>query len=179
MRLRPVSRSEATSPVVRACYDHLFPGQDPAQQPDSWWAAFANSPAALEHAVNGFLFYQSPQRLLPPLLRELAQTRVGIAAGSAFVATQHRKALRDLGESDERVAAVDDWRRSDLFTATERRVLAFADAVANDLGAVPDEVADPLVAELGDEAFLELTYVTAMYLQHAVMSRALRTEQDA
>lgn len=179
MRLRPVARAEATAPVVLACYDHLYPEQDPAQQPDNWWAAFANSPAALEHAVNGFLFYQSPQRLLPPLLRELAQTRVGIAAGSRFVATQHRKALADLGESPERVEAVDDWQSSDLFTTTERHVLAFADAIAQKLGDVPDDVADALVKELGDEAFLELTYITAMYLQHAVMSKALKTEQDA
>ena len=179
MRLRPVSRAEATAPVVTACYDHVYPGQDPAEEPDSWWAAFANSPAALEHAVNGFLFYQSPQRLLDPLLRELAQTRVGIAAGSAFVATQHRKALRELGEDEERIAAIDDWRDSELFTATERHVLAFADAMAYDLGDVPDDVAEPLLKVLGDEAFLELTYITAMYLQHAVMSKALRTEQDA
>ena len=179
MRLRPVSRAEATAPVVLACYDHVYADQDPATVTDSWWAAFAHSPAALEHAVNGFLFYQSPKRLLPPLLRELAQTRVGIAAGSAFVATQHRKALRDLGESEERIAAVDDWRASSAFTGTERLVLAFADALAHDLGDVPDEVADPLLEELGDEAFLELTYITALYLQHAVMSKALRTEHDA
>lgn len=179
VRLRPVSRAEATAPVVKACYDHLYPNEDPAERPENWWAAFANSPAALEHAVNGFLFYQSPQRLLSPLLRELAQTRVGVAAGSEFVATQHRKALADLGESPERVAAVDDWRDSDLFRTTERHVLAFADAIALNLGDVPDEIAEPLLKELGDEAFLELTYITAMYLQHAVMSKALKTEQDA
>lgn len=179
MRLRPVSRAEATAPVVTACYDFVYPAEDPAEKPENWWAAFANSPAALEHAVNGFLFYQSPQRRLPPLLRELAQTRVGIAAGSKFVATQHRKALADLGESQQRIDAVDDWQDSDLFSTTERHVLAFADAIALNLGEVPDETAEPLLKELGDEAFLELTYITAMYLQHAVMSKALKTEQDA
>ena len=29
-----------------------------------------------------------------------------------------------------------------------------------------------------DEQILELTYIAALYLQHAVMSRALRTEFD-
>ena len=48
-----------------------------------------------------------------------------------------------------------------------------------DLGQVPDEVYDPLRDELGDVAVLELTYITAMYLMQSVMSRALRTEQDA
>jgi len=108
-----------------------------------------------------------------------AQTRVGVAAGSDFVATQHRQALADLGESPERVAAVDDWQDSELFTTTERHVLAFADAIALNRGDIPDHTAEPLLKELGDEAFLELTYITAMYLQHAVMSKALKTEQDA
>ena len=37
---------------------------------------------------------------------------------------------------------------------------------------------DALRAHLGDEEILELTYIAALYLQHAVMSRALRTEFD-
>ncbi len=32
--------------------------------------------------------------------------------------------------------------------------------------------------QLGDEEILELTYIAALYLQHAVMSQALRTEFD-
>lgn len=37
---------------------------------------------------------------------------------------------------------------------------------------------DVLREELDDEAVLELTYITALYLMHAVMSRALRLEFD-
>jgi alkylhydroperoxidase family enzyme len=185
MRLHQVSRAEATAPIVTAMYDYLFEDRDPVAQPGTatgtrgdWWTVFANSPDVLEHAVNGFLLYQSPKRVLPPLLRELAQCRVGIAAGSEFVASQHRLALRDLGQSEARVAAVDAWEGSDLFDETERAVLAFADCLALRLGSVPDEVFDPLLKALGDEAVLELTYITAMYLQQSVMSKALRTEQD-
>ena len=47
------------------------------------------------------------------------------------------------------------------------------------LGAVPDDIFDPLADELGDEAMLELTYITCTYLLHSVMSRVLRTEGDA
>jgi hypothetical protein len=43
---------------------------------------------------------------------------------------------------------------------------------------VPDSLFAALQAELTDEQLLELTYITALYLQHAVMSRALRTEYD-
>ncbi len=35
-----------------------------------------------------------------------------------------------------------------------------------------------LQAHLTDEEIIELTYITALYLMHAVMSKALRTEYD-
>jgi alkylhydroperoxidase family enzyme len=184
MRLHAVSRAEATSPVVTMMYDHLFPGRDPVAEPGTadgtsgdWWTAFANSPDVLEHAVQGFLLYQSPQRVLDPVLRELAQCRVGWASGSGFVHGQHEKALRNLGVSEERIAAVADGAQ--VFSDLEQQVLAYVDCLVLELGRVPDEVFDPLLAALGDEALLELTYIASMYLQHAVMSKALRTESDA
>ena len=45
-------------------------------------------------------------------------------------------------------------------------------------GRVPDALFDQLNQHLDDEQILELTYITSMYLMHAVMSRALRTEFD-
>ncbi len=36
----------------------------------------------------------------------------------------------------------------------------------------------PSATNSSDEEILELTYIGALYLQHAVMSRALRTEFD-
>jgi len=57
-------------------------------------------------------------------------------------------------------------------------VLAYTDCLAYDHGRVPDGLFDALRAVLPDEEILELTYITTLYLQHAVMSRALRTEFD-
>ncbi|MCU1601147.1 MAG: carboxymuconolactone decarboxylase [Frankiales bacterium] len=186
MRLHQVTRAEATSPVVTMIYDHLFEGRCPVEQPGTatgtngdWWTVFANSPDVLEHAVKGFLLYQSPDRELPPLLRELAQTRIGFAAGSGFVSSQHVLALRNLGETEERIKAVETDPTSELFTSTEQHLLRFADHLVHDHGSVPDEVFEPLSKELGDVAMLELTYIAAMYLMQAVMSKALRTEGDA
>jgi alkylhydroperoxidase family enzyme len=186
MRLHQVTRAEATSPVVTMMYDHLFADRCPVAEPGTatgtrgdWWTVFANSPDVLEHAVQGFLLYQSPKRELDPLLRELAQTRIGVAAGSGFVSSQHVLALQALGESPDRIAAVESDPSSELLSETERHVLRFADHLVHDHGSVPDEVFDPLRAELGDVAMLELTYIAAMYLQQAVMSKALRTEGDA
>jgi hypothetical protein len=60
----------------------------------------------------------------------------------------------------------------------ERLVLAYTDCLVYDHGRVPDGLFDALRGHFSDEELLELTYITALYLQHAVMSRALRTEFD-
>ncbi len=184
-RLHQVSRAEASAPIVTMMYDLLFHDRDPVTEPGTetgtrgdWWPAFANVPDILEHAVQGFGIYQSPKRVLDPVLRELGQARAGWAAGSQFVFSQHCKSLRALGVDDKKIAAVGYWQAASCFTELERFVLAFTDCLVLDRGRVPDELFAVIHDQLGDQAMLELTYITALYLQHAVMSRALRTEWD-
>ncbi|MFN2376614.1 MAG: carboxymuconolactone decarboxylase family protein [Candidatus Binatia bacterium] len=184
-RLKQVPRSEAAAGIVTTMYDFLFDGRDPVREPGTatgsrgdWWTVFALVPDVLEHAVQGFGLYQSSRRKLDPVLRELAQTRAGWTAGSQFVFSQHCKSLRALGVGEEKIAAVPHWAAAGCFAEVEKLVLAYADCLVLDRGRVPDALFDRLKTELGDEAMLELTYITALYLQHAVMSRALRTEFD-
>jgi alkylhydroperoxidase family enzyme len=184
-RLHQVSRAEASAPIVTMMYDMLFEDRDPVVQPGTatgtrgdWWPAFANVPDILEHAVQGFGIYQSPRRVLDPVLRELGQARAGWAAGSQFVFSQHCKSLRALGVPDDKIEAVGYWAAASCFSELERLVLAFTDCLVFDRGRVPDQLFAAIHDELGDQATLELTYITSLYLQHAVMSRALRTEWD-
>ena len=92
--------------------------------------------------------------------------------------SQHCKSLRGLGVSEDRIAAVPHWAASDRFTDVERAVLAYTDCLVYDHGRVPDALFATLREHLSDEEILELTYITTLYLHHAVMSRALRTEWD-
>ncbi len=184
-RLRQVPRSEASAPIVRTMYDFLFDGRDPVSEPGTatgsrgdWWTVFALVPDVLEHAVAGFGLYQSSRRKLDPVLRELGQTRAGWASGSQFVYSQHCKSLRSLGVGEEKIEAVPHWQVATCFDERERAVLAYADCLVLGHGRVPDALFARLKSELSDEEILELTYITALYLQHAVMSRALRTEFD-
>jgi alkylhydroperoxidase family enzyme len=184
-RLRQVGKDEAEAPIVTVMYDHLFEGRDPIAEPGTatgspgdWWTVFALVPDVLEHAVQGFGLYQSPKRLLDPELRELAQCRAGWAAGSQFVFSQHCKASRGLGIDSAKVEAIPHWQTAACYSPVERAVLAYTDCLALDGGRTPDGVFEALREHLGDEEILELTYVTSMYLMHAVMSRALRTEFD-
>ncbi len=183
-RLRQVSRDEADD-YIRKLYTALFGDRDPVDQPGTatgtpgnWWTVFALVPDAFRHTTEGFGFYRSDRRKLDPVLRELGQTRAGYAVGSRFVYSQHMKAARFAGLSEEQVQAIAHWQVADCFTSIQRAVLAYTDALVLQHGRVPDGVFAALQAELSDEEILELTYVTATYMMHAVMSRALRLEYD-
>jgi len=184
-RLRQVPKAEAEAPIVATMYDFLFQGRDPVAEPGTftgapgdWWTVFALVPDVLEHAVQGFALYQSPNRQLDPVLRELAQIRAGWAAGSQFVYSQHAKSLRDLGVDEEKISSIPAWTVAACYSDAERAVLAYTDCLVYDRGRVPDDLFDALRRHLVDEKILELTYITCLYAQHAVMSRALRTEFD-
>jgi alkylhydroperoxidase family enzyme len=184
-RLRQVSKSEATAPIVTTMYEWLFEGRDPVAEPGrwdgttgDWWTVFALVPEVLDHAVKGFGLYQSPTRILSPELRELGQIRAGWAAGSQFVFSQHAKSMRELEMPEEKITSIPSWTVADCYSPVERAVLCYTDCLVYDLGRVPDALFAELQRHLSDEEILELTYITTLYFQHAVMSKALRTEFD-
>jgi alkylhydroperoxidase family enzyme len=184
-RLRQIPRSEVTSPVVMSMYKRLFGDRDPVTEPGTatgtpgnWWSVFANSPDVLEHAGRGFGLYAG-ERKIPGELRELGQTRAGWLVGSQFVFSQHCKACRGYGFSDEKIEALKAWQVSDLFEPVERALLAYTDALVLGFGRVDDAIFDAMRAHgLTDEQILEFTYITMMYTMHAVICRALRLEYD-
>ena len=184
--IKPVPRKDITNKTILAYFNHLFgPDRDPIDDPGTatgspgdWWSVFANSEEVFEHAVAGFKLYRSPNIKLDPVLRELGQTRVGWAIGSQFVFSQHCKMLRALGLSDDKIKAVAHWQISDLFDDKERAVLAYADCLATAHGRTPVDVTEKLKTFLSDEEIMEFTYIVSMYVMHAIMSRALKTEFD-
>jgi alkylhydroperoxidase family enzyme len=183
-RLRQVSRAEAPD-GVKAIYERLFGDRDPVESPGTatgtpgnWWTVFALVPDCFEHAVRGFQLYRSGERRLDPKLRELGQTRAGWARGSQFVFSQHCKAMRDLGFSEEQIEAIPAWSSAGCFSERERRVLAYTDCLVLDGGRTPEALFRALQEELSDEEILELTYITCLYEMHATMCRALRLEYD-
>ena len=183
-RLRQVHTTDAHE-LAQTLYGMLFGERDPVDEPGTatgspgdWWTVTALVPDLFDHIVGGFGFYRSGNRLLDPQLRELGQTRTGWARGSQFVYSQHAKACREVGLPEEKIQAIRAWAVANVFSATERAVLAYTDALVLQGGRVPDEVFDALRVELSEEEILELTYIVCTYDMHATMSKALRLEFD-
>ncbi|MCB0976038.1 MAG: carboxymuconolactone decarboxylase family protein [Acidimicrobiales bacterium] len=183
-RLSQVSRADAEPGIVTTMYDFIFGDRDPVAEPGlhngtpgNWWTVVAQSPELMAHCVSGFQFYRG-NRDLPVVLRELAQLRVGWARESRFVFSQHTKACRDNGVSEDKIQAIKAWQTSDVYTPAERAVLAWVDALVLQGGRASDETFEALREHLSELAVLELTYIACWYDLHAVMSKALRLELD-
>ena len=180
-RVNLVSRDKAP-PEVSALYDQIFgasrdPVADPGTStgtPGNWWTAWANTPGILK----AFSAFPMAEATLDPKLRELAILRTGYARASRFVFSQHCKAARSVGFTEEQVQAIKAWQVATCYSPIERAVLAYTDALVLERGRVPEGVFDALRAELSDVEILELTYITCTYHMHAIMSRALRLEYD-
>ncbi|MFC4293145.1 carboxymuconolactone decarboxylase family protein [Sphingorhabdus arenilitoris] len=184
-RLTEMARDQVEDPYILKLYTALFGERDPVAEPGTatgtpgnWWTVFAQVPDAFKHTTEGFGFYRSKNRKLPDQLRELGQTRAGYLVGSRFVYSQHMKAARFSGLTEDQVQAIDHWNVADCFDAKERAVLAYTDALVLQYGRVPDAVFDALKQYLSETEIIELTYITCTYMMHGVMSRALRLEYD-
>lgn len=181
-RLRQVPRAEA-APVALKAYQRLFGDRDPVAEPGTatgtpgnWWTVWAQAPDVLAHAQAGFALMRTLH--IPAAQRELALLRAGYARGSQFVYSQHCKGARHAGLSEEKIAAVAAWSVSDLYSAEERAILAYVDALVLEGGRVSETLFEQLRTFFTDEALLELTYAVCTYDLHATISKALRLEYD-
>ena len=182
-RLKQIGKDEA-HPNAQAIYQMLFKGRDPVKEPGTdtgtpgnWWTVFAISPDAFDHAVAGFQYYRG-KRKLSPKLRELGQTRAGWARGSQFVFSQHCKASRGVGLTEEQIQSIPHWQVAECYSPVERAVLAYTDGMVIQGGRVAEGIFTALKKHLSDEEIMELTYIVGMYDMHAMISKALRLEYD-
>lgn len=66
---------------------------------------------------------------IPKPLRELIKIRASQLNSCAFCIDMHTKEARRLGETEQRIYALNAWRETPFFTPEERAVLAFTEAV--------------------------------------------------
>jgi AhpD family alkylhydroperoxidase len=80
---------------------------------------------------------------LPRTTIELTNLRASQINGCSVCVEMHARALKKLGEKDERIFAAGAWRESPYYSDAERAALALAEAVtriADRSDPVPDEV---------------------------------------
>jgi AhpD family alkylhydroperoxidase len=98
---------------------------------------------------------------IDPALRSLITVRVSQINACPFCVDLNSATLLKRGASIEKVEALGDWRRSNLFDERERVALEFAEAVTRSDPLVSDQLIDGLKRHFDDDAVIELTGLIA------------------
>jgi AhpD family alkylhydroperoxidase len=95
---------------------------------------------------------------LEPSLLELVKTRASQLNGCAFCLDMHTKDARALGETEQRLYALDAWRETPFFTPRERAALAWTEAITNiQQGHASDAAYDEVRAHFDEPELVRLT----------------------
>ncbi len=91
-------------------------------------------------------------------LIHLIKLRASQINGCAYCVDMHTKEARQHGLSEQWIALVCVWREASVFSARERAVLAWTEAVTNvSTSGVPDAIYDDLRAHFSEEEIANLT----------------------
>jgi alkylhydroperoxidase family enzyme len=110
--------------------------------------------------------------------RELAVIRVAILNGVEYVQRAHGPAyaLKE-GLTPEQVAALRDWRASQLFNAQQRALLAYTDAMTENIE-VTDDVFDNARKHFSERQIVELTMLIGAYNMLTRFLKALKVDPE-
>jgi alkylhydroperoxidase family enzyme len=100
---------------------------------------------------------------LDPVLREIAIVRVGALSGAGYELHQHEAISRQLGMSDELIAAVHEGPEAAVFDTVQREVMRYTDDVVRNVRA-SDDTFEPLRARLSLQELQELTITIGFYM---------------
>jgi AhpD family alkylhydroperoxidase len=150
-----------------------------AQNPSQQWARAASesdegegsmqarlnlatvAPGAYE-ALRGVGRYLRESGHLDHRLLELVFLRVSQMNGCAFCLDMHARALRALGESEERLDLVAGWREAPAYSEREKAALAWAEALTRIAEThAPDEVFARVRAAFSDQELADLSVAIA------------------
>lgn len=115
--------------------------------------------------AKGWLSYLTAIRQhgsLPGALRELIIMRVALVNKAPYEAQQHAPIALQEGVSQAQLDALQDWEASDAFSAGQRAVLAYTDAMTRHVQ-VPDDVFAAVSALYAAPQLVEITATVAAY----------------
>ncbi len=110
------------------------------------------------HAMIGLQNYVRSSGIEPSLL-ELIKLRSSQINGCAFCIDMHSKDARALGETEQRLYALDAWRETPFFSERERAALEWTEAVTRVSEThVPDDVFELARKHFSEKELVDLTY---------------------
>ncbi len=178
-RISPLTREDAPEDIQQL-YDRVFgEGRDPVASPGTstgtpgdWYTTWARTPEILS------VFSAVKDVPLEPAHKSLALMRTGYVCQSQFVYSQHCKLARINGVAEQQIRDLPCWTISSAFSANERQILAYTDAMLLEGGRVHDALFSSLKETLTEEQILSLSFFVNLYALHARTCRALRMEYD-
>jgi len=96
-------------------------------------------------------------------LQEIVRIRASLINGCQFCIGMHSDAAKKLGVSDQQIAALSDWRKSELFSEQEKAVLAVTDALTHiSVSGIPENVYQSAAQYLSNEEMAQLIMLIAV-----------------
>ncbi|UPK71763.1 carboxymuconolactone decarboxylase family protein [Chitinophaga filiformis] len=86
-----------------------------------------------------------------PLHKELIKIRASQINGCAYCIDMHTKDARKLGETEQRIYALNAWRETPFFSQEERAILALTEEVTRISNHVSDATYNTAVQVLGEK----------------------------
>jgi len=93
---------------------------------------------------------------LTPIQKELIKIRASQINGCAFCINLHTKDARALGETEQRIYALNAWRETAFFTETECAILALTEEVTLIHQKVSDEVYKQAAKVLDEQSLAQV-----------------------
>jgi alkylhydroperoxidase family enzyme len=115
----------------------------------------------------------------PAKLREMAILRTGQILDSKYELAQHIPLARACGITDAQVAALPNWRASDLFDDKQKALLAYTEAVAAHGGEVDDATYDAFARQFSPQEIVEITITVITYYGTGQLTKALRVRPES
>lgn len=168
----PLVSDQPDDPDLARVFDEL---RRQGREPSNLYRTLGHAPRMLAAWV-GLAWPLRAEPSVPRSLRELMILRGAQQTGAEYEWAHHRDMALAAGVSPGQVAALADWRSSDLFDERERAALAYAEAVtANDVG----DGAFAAVRRLFTPAeIVELTLTAGFYAGVARVLRALQVDLE-
>ena len=142
-------------------------------QPRIDYLKFASEPLKAMYSLENYLASCGLEHKLLHLLK----LRASQINGCAYCIDMHSQDARALGETEQRLYALDAWRETPFYTDQERAALAWVEAVTLvSESHVPDDVFEALRKHFGEKDIVDLTLLATtinMWNRLAISMRAV------